>query len=260
MNAVHSWLLRVRPAPLASALKRLLRVRRRYVSTEHGTFYLDPASNLGRAVAQLGHTEPHMLATIDSWLPEDGVFVDVGANEGYFTVVAGRRAVRGRVVAIEPQTRLRAVISRNIEANGLHDRVTVHNYAISDVDGGFARLHLASDVNTGSSSLVRSGRFRTAWEEAPVAKLQTVLAASGVERVDLMKIDVEGFEWEAILGSLPLFKTGAVRAVIVEFHPSILAARGLAADDLRQRLIDCGYAVAGDYAPTYLFVRRRTSI
>src|SRR4051795_13108866 len=96
-------LRRIRPALLASYLKRLLRIKRVVVRTGAGAFFVDPISHLGAQLIDTGEYEPDMMATLEKHLSAGGVFVDVGANEGYFSVEAGRIVgPSGRVVAVEP--------------------------------------------------------------------------------------------------------------------------------------------------------------
>src|SRR4051812_38970298 len=116
---LYQCLARVRPAPVASALKRLLRVRRRAVTTPEGTFWIDPVSNLGLELLR-GRYEPSLTEVVRRYLRPGGVFVDVGANEGYFSAIAARLVgPTGRVVAVEPQARLRPVLEENFRLNGV---------------------------------------------------------------------------------------------------------------------------------------------
>ena len=119
-RSLQSVLMRVRPAPLAVVLKKILGTGRTVVSTPSGKFWIDPVSLLGMALSRRGEHEPAMRETIERWLPLGGVFVDLGANEGYFSVLGALRCgANGRVLAIEPQQRLLPVITRNAELNGV---------------------------------------------------------------------------------------------------------------------------------------------
>src|SRR3954468_546190 len=112
------WLMRVRPAPLAVGLKRMLRVERQNLVTSEGTFWVDPASFSGQELATHGVYDPGTLAALKSLLQRGDTFIDVGANEGYFSVVAARLVgPTGRVIAIEPQSRLARVLERNFAIN-----------------------------------------------------------------------------------------------------------------------------------------------
>jgi hypothetical protein len=73
------------------------------VSTSNGTFFINPVSNFGAAILN-GEYEPEMKRILNRYLPDGGTFIDLGANEGYFSVLASRMVgSKGRVVAILPQ-------------------------------------------------------------------------------------------------------------------------------------------------------------
>ena len=87
----YAALLRVRPAQLCDVLKKLLRVRRRYVQSATGqTFWLDPVSVLGLHLMSEGLHEPQMCKLFESVLRPGDCVIDVGGNEGYFSVSANR--------------------------------------------------------------------------------------------------------------------------------------------------------------------------
>jgi hypothetical protein len=81
---------RLRPAPLASAVARISRLsKRRVVRTPNGMFWVNPVSNLGYSLMN-GEYEARMQEVLEQYLYPGAVFVDLGANEGYFTVMASR--------------------------------------------------------------------------------------------------------------------------------------------------------------------------
>jgi len=142
--------MRLRPAPIASALKRLLGTRRLRIETPHGIFWIDPLSLSGYVLSRTGQYEPDMERTFAEFLKPGSKFVDLGANEGYFTVLGAKICgPRGRVVAVEPQDRLLPVIEENLRLNGL-EWVHVVQAAVSD-KSGTATIHLSADVNCGGS-------------------------------------------------------------------------------------------------------------
>jgi hypothetical protein len=116
-------------------------LRRQTVDTPIGKFWIDPVSNLGHALRREGTYEPGMRAVLESFLGPGKVFVDLGANEGYFTVLAARLTQpRGRVLAVEPQARLIPIIETNLRINKLD--ATIIHAAVSDHRGAVT-LHLA---------------------------------------------------------------------------------------------------------------------
>jgi FkbM family methyltransferase len=233
-------LLRVRPAFLGAALKRLLGIERIVVATRHGRFFIDPISNLGSTLTASGEYEPEMIRTLAYFLKPSGTFVDVGANEGYFSVI-GYRAVgtSGKVIAVEPQSRLRHVLQENFRLNEMPG-IQIAACAVSDV-AGTANLHLSPDTNTGSTSLDQSTLYTLPTEQVPTMTLAQLLSEAKLETVDLVKMDIEGFEYEAILGSKEVFAAHRVKVLALELHPPQMAKRGLDHNAIAEFLGRCGY-------------------
>ena len=143
------------------------------------------------------------------------------------------------MIAVEPQIRLRTVIEENLRLNGLHN-VVLEDAAVSDTDGA-AVLHLAPDLNTGASGLARQCRYAVPTQHVRTTTLAKLLHAASIGPIDLMKMDIEGFEYEAILGSKELFRYGAVRALALELHPTVIRGRGHDPEELVKFLNGCGY-------------------
>jgi FkbM family methyltransferase len=250
-------LMRVRPAPVAVALKRLLGVQRIEFPTAEGTFWLDPASEFGQRLLTIGSCEPELVATMRRLLRPGDIFADIGANEGYFSVVGARLVgQKGRVLAVEPQLRLQEVLRRNFALNDAADVILVRS-AVSD-SAGVAQLNLAPSMNTGATSLMRRTRYALERETVPLRTLADIVAQTGLDRIDLLKMDIEGWEYEAILGSPALFTSGAIRAISLELHPDHLRDRGLDAQRIVDFLVGCGYRHAADFE-TIVFLRTDAS-
>jgi FkbM family methyltransferase len=240
MNLAHRVLLHIRPALVGSFLKKLLRVRRRMVHTENGNFFIDPVSIFASGLLSKDGYEPDMVNTLRTILREGDTFLDIGANEGYFSIIAAQIVgSSGKVISIEPQTRLQSVLFRNLLENGAYN-VNVIQRVISD-SIAFATLSLAPDVIAGSSGLFRATKYRTPTELVPQTTLAEVLSLLRVARIKLMKVDVEGFEYEVVLGSKQVFAGGLIENIALELHPTILKRRGKSGDEILQFLISHGY-------------------
>lgn len=234
------WLLSVRPAFAASFLKKLLGIKRRVVETEHGRFFVDPASNLGNGIITQPAYEPQMLSALSSMLKEGDFYLDVGANEGYFSIIASKLVGdSGCVLSVEPQSRLQEIIYRNMELNSAFN-IHVFQLAISDIVGT-ARISLLPDMNTGGSGLFATLKYKIPTQLVPQTTLSRFIDLLGVAKIRLMKLDIEGFEYEAILGSRDLFAGEVIENIALELHPSILAQRGKTGEDIVAFLEDCGY-------------------
>ncbi|MGH9441971.1 MAG: FkbM family methyltransferase [Thermoanaerobaculia bacterium] len=154
--------------------------------------------------------------------------VDVGANQGVFTVLlADLVGPGGTVLAFEPEPLLFQSLSENCRTNGIRN-VELHNSALSDRRGR-AVLHLPA-VHSGDNRLdVPAGRGPGV--EVDVETLDEVLAA---RPVDLVKIDVQGHEPRVFAGMERTLRQRPAPVLIFEFWP----------DGLRQAGEDPGKALA----------------
>jgi FkbM family methyltransferase len=239
-RSLAALLLRIRPALLGQWIKRLLRWGRVEVQVADGRFWVDMASNFGIRVTSAEGYEPETKALLVSFLKPGMAFVDLGANEGFFSVIAARAVgPTGRVLAIEPQSRLGPVIRRNLELNDAAN-VTLAQVAIS-AEAGVAEFNLAPDTNSGSSGLSRATRYANPTQSVRTLTLDLCLQEHALTMVDVMKIDIEGYEYEAVLGAKELFRTLKVRRLLIEIHDKLLSARGLRPKDISDFLLSCGY-------------------
>jgi hypothetical protein len=102
-------------------------------------------------------------------------------------------------------------------------------------------MHLAPNTNSGSSGLYRTTKYAVPKQEVQVLTLTSVLEYYGVDHVDLMKMDIEGFEYEAILGSPQLFQSKRIKALALELHSTILARRRKSEIEIEIFLKRAGY-------------------
>lgn len=145
-------------------------------------------------------------------LVKPGMFcVDVGANHGYFTLVMARMGA-ARVLAVEANPRLAALCRRSCEANGVADRVTVEAVAAAE-RAGTLTLMVRRSLSGGGSVRLDAGPDRLSVSGVP---LDTLLA--DWPRVDLVKIDAEGFEPEVWAGMRETYLRHRP-TVVLEFAP-----------------------------------------
>jgi FkbM family methyltransferase len=239
-------LMRIRPAPLASMIKRLLRIQRVEIVTDGGRFWVDPASFSGLELAQTGQYDPVTLAVVRRLLSPGDTFIDIGANEGFFTVIASKLVgPTGSVLAVEPQLRLQSVLAKNLALNSCVN-VNVIRAAISD-HAGNSTLHLTPDVNNSASGLAAPTRYQLTTQPVTLMTLADLVAmAKGTAPV--VKMDIESFEHEAIHGSEVVFRAFGVRALILELHYQMLRKRKLDIEAVPRLLRACGYEQAAGWS------------
>jgi FkbM family methyltransferase len=165
-----------------------------------------------------GLYEPEVMRALRANLPADGVAIDVGANLGAIAVALAWMAPRGRVYAFEPAPANFAFLERNLAQNGACGAIALP-VACSDAPGSI-ELHYIEQFAGGAfaaSSGFVDGREQTI--RIPRLTLDGFAALQGLARVDLVKVDVEGAEEEAIAGAAELLRRFRPR-LVVEFNPS----------------------------------------
>jgi FkbM family methyltransferase len=138
-------------------------------------------------------------------------FVDVGANNGFFSIAAASVPnFTGHIFAFEPYPNAFSRLEGNIKRNDLGPRVTAYQLAVSDYTG-VASLHL-SPMEDGRNSLVAD--FSTT-KEVSCTTLDAVLSRTPIS---LVKIDVEGAELAVFRGMERILSENPEMAVVVEWN------------------------------------------
>jgi FkbM family methyltransferase len=191
---------------------------------------------LGRHVYVTGEYEPATKEVIKALLSPGDTAVDVGANVGYFTLLASSRVgPAGRVYAFEPAPPTRQDLEWNVRLNQAAN-VVVRAEALAD-KAGETTFCLGPRDHRGTSSL-RSLADGTERLTVATARLDDLLPDGC--RVNLIKIDVEGAEYLALLGMRECLKRDHPDLVI-EVTDSFLREMGHSAEQLCAELFGLGY-------------------
>ena len=186
------------------------------IRARDGTSYRVPSvrASIGFSLLVDGVYEPDEIELVLSRLAAGDCFVDVGANIGCFAIPASRRvAPGGRVLAIEGSPTMRAILDRNLAENAAPGVEVLECLAL-DRDG-VAPFHEAPPEKFGMGSVAR--QFELAPLSVPCRRIDTLLAERGIERVAVMKVDVEGFESAVFAGASGLLTGPRPPIVVFEF-------------------------------------------
>lgn len=182
-------------------------------------------------------------AWITRHLPATGVFVDVGANIGAYTLwAASHLGAQGRVVAIEADPTNFAGLCANVALNPSAGTVTPLNVGVGAEVGDLPFYHNGSD-NPGGHSFVHHPGHRLLGTIA-VRPLHDVLSEQGVDSIDVLKIDIEGFEREVLRRFFADCRAKAdlrPSHVIMEMGEGPLAADPAYNSDLLEIMASAGY-------------------
>lgn len=172
---------------------------------------------VGRELLTTGAYEPHVTERLRQYLRPGGVFVDIGANVGYYTLLAaGRVRPGGRVIAFEPNQDGLKVLLLNTLPEG--DTVRLYPFALSDREGFLSLMKIASIA---SSKPVAEAELRFPSDVAITYAMRLDDALRDEGRIDVLKCDVDGHDYRVFRGGLAtLARTRPV--VFAEFNPGTL--------------------------------------
>ena len=159
-----------------------------------------------------GYCDPELMETLYRYLRPGSVMFDCGAHIGEFTVAAA--AAMGpdcEVHSFEPDPRNFQILQDNVARNGLN-RVVLNPCAVGET-AGEARFHLGKDP-TASSIGLESQTVEVV--SVPVVNLSEYAREHRLQRVDVLKIDVEGAELSAVKGASELLNNYKPRFIFVE--------------------------------------------
>lgn len=185
-----------------------------------GCFIGDPTHSMGLSIHNTGIYDIAASEAVARLVVPGDTVVDGGANIGYMTVLAGHMAgPEGRVIAFEPHPVLYSRLCEHVrlaELHGCQARFNLREQALGSTTGN-AWLHVPGgfEQNDGLASMIPS---KDAGEHRLEVSLTTLDEALDVDSVKLLKLDIEGYEAEAITGARQLLKSGRVRNILFEDH------------------------------------------
>jgi FkbM family methyltransferase len=165
--------------------------------------------------------------------------IDVGANIGYYTLIFAELVGKeGKVFAFEPDPDNFSLLKRNIEINH-YQNVVLEQKAVSNCTGK-ARLYLC-DRNNGMHRIYKSQHCERSIE------IQTVQIdeyfRNKPQRVNFIKMDIEGSEFNAVQGMLSILKKNKNINALTEFVPASIREYGFNPENFLRLLIKCGFTL-----------------
>lgn len=165
-----------------------------------------------------------------------GLFVDVGANFGWYSMVFSKCAGRnGKVIAIEPDSKNFELLARNIRDNGLSNLVALN------VGVGAERTQATLSALDASNPGAHSVRPVAAALESTLIEIHRLdeLLSDHPGAIEVLKVDIEGYEIEALQGATETL--GRTRRVLIEYSPRFLRACGHEPQELLELLRSHGF-------------------
>jgi FkbM family methyltransferase len=213
---------------LASLLKCAIGLPVRSVSGVFLEWF--PTSSADEWIAECMDHDSGVHQAMEKYLKPESVFVDIGGNVGLFSILA-RKKYGCEVVVFEPSPREVAALRKNAALNGVE--LNICNVALGQSDGELL-LQMEDAGNHTMNRVVQDASWATNTIRCPVRRLDEMLSPEQLRRVSLVKIDVEGFEMDVLLGLEKAAYELQGAAFVIEITPAWLEQNGHSAQALYQ--------------------------
>ena len=206
---------------------------------------VDRSTYIGGSIYWNRHHHVGELRYLKAALRPEMTFLDVGANQGEFTLPVAKRLTRGRVLAFEPEDEMYRMLGHNVVQNGFAN-VRLFHFGLGN-EASRRPLYTSDDAvrhngwNEGQFSTFRNDALSTYVQDIEIRRIDDVLAENAVERVDYIKIDVEGAELHVLQGAEHTLRRFRPK-ILIEINHETFAAAGYSTPDLLDFLSDHGYA------------------
>jgi FkbM family methyltransferase len=193
---------------------------------------IHPGNEVCRAIFVRGIYDPNSVVVANYMLTTGCVFVDVGANMGDFSLLASQAVGKsGRIYAIEPSSRDFDRLVENVRINSLQDVIVPRKLALLD-RSGVVKLSIACEersyINTVGGEFAFKGVEKINTEEVVAQTIDEFVENEDIDKIDVLKIDIEGGEFRALKGA---------KNTIGKHRPSIMLGLN------REALKSCGATV-----------------
>ena len=131
-------------------------------------------------------------------LKEGQTIFDIGANIGYYSLMASKRIGNGKIYAFEPVKQTFERLTKNVKLNNFKN-IKLNNLAVSN-EVGTVDIYVANSKNTGTSSITKHMHFNGDKQTVKSVTIDHFIKSNNIEAMDIVKIDVEGAEMMVIEG------------------------------------------------------------
>ena len=173
-----------------------------------------------------------------SELSSNSVFVDIGANIGFYSFKAAQKIKEGLVYSFEPSPREYQRLLNGINNNNFNN-IIPFNFALSDINS-VSKFHIAK-YHTGLNRLFFNTLESSTIKLIPTFTFDLIFTKHDLKNIDLVKIDVEGAELLILNGMINCLKEKIIKKLVIEITPDFLAQFGHTKSQIYELLNSYGY-------------------
>jgi len=159
---------------------------------------VSPREHVQKDLFWYGIYEKRQVLVWQSLVRNDSIVIDIGANIGYYSLVASKIAMKGSVYAFEAASQTFQLLVQNINTNRLTNVYPLHLAVCNE--NSEMELFISGESNIGMTGLRKVGNKGTSIEKVQTTSLDEWIKTTELLKVDLIKIDIEGAELLALKG------------------------------------------------------------
>jgi FkbM family methyltransferase len=178
-----------------------------------------------------------------SEIREDDTIFDIGGHIGLNAVLFAKLAPKGKIFVFEPAPNTFNIISKTLGINNLQHRVTVTQQAVSNKSGSTFFYMADTNLADNANSLIHHRTDKKLKKiEVQLTTIDEFIKANSIQKVDFIKMDVEGAELDALKGGIACLKKHKPKMTL-GLHPQPIKQKGDSLEEIYDLLIDCNYVI-----------------
>jgi len=226
----HSLLVRIGYSRLGSKFVKSIRNReaKTWYEIDDGIkIHLDLANPHTWDLIQGKDPEKNIKKVFLNNIKKGDTIIDAGANIGEFSIIAAKKiGTDGNLISIEPLKQTSKWLQKNLLLNNFHNHVVLESAVGRKTE---VRTLFKKNESAGMGLLdpVIDGEKLVESSKINVKTVDDILSSRKINQVNMLKIDVEGFEYDVLLGCKKSFEDKKIEKIICEIHLGYLSEKGI---------------------------------
>jgi len=242
----RSMLMKFGYSKIGSKLVKIVREKQsqKWYDVKYGVkMYLDITNPYTWDLVEGREHETKVTDAFVKNIKEGDTVIDVGANIGEFSLIASKKVgLKGKIISIEPLKQAAIWLEKNYSLNGFSNYEILEK-AMGSKTGTMTLYKKSESSETGildpeitEKELLSSGKII-------VDTIDNLISSRNIGTVEMLKIDVEGYEYEVLCGCKDSFKEKKIKKIICEIHSSYLEKKGLDEKMIYSLLKENGFSI-----------------
>jgi len=242
----RSMLMKFGYSKIGSKLVKIVREKQsqKWYDVKYGVkMYLDITNPYTWDLVEGREHETKVTDAFVKNIKEGDTVIDVGANIGEFSLIASKKVgLKGKIISIEPLKQAAIWLEKNYSLNGFSNYEILEK-AMGSKTGTMTLYKKSESSETGildpeitEKELLSSGKII-------VDTIDNLISSRNIGTVEMLKIDVEGYEYEVLCGCKDSFKGKKIKKIICEIHSSYLEKKGLDEKMIYSLLKENGFSI-----------------